>query len=105
MSSSFDLILWKTLSKKSCLSFGEECTSVIIWTLICLILRSILVLLQIENCIPFGFIYAFPYLIQLVSGYIPFMRRNWPILSVRVAECLLGKVLIFIFTGRSCFVF
>jgi hypothetical protein len=65
MGASIDFLLWKTLSKKSCLIFGEECASVIIWVIVCLLFRSILVLTKLEHSAPKGLIYALPYFIQV----------------------------------------
>lgn len=62
---SLDLLIWKLLSKRSCLVFGEECTSVILWVMISLMLRTVLVLLNIEHFIPRGFIFAFPLFAQV----------------------------------------
>jgi hypothetical protein len=65
-----DLVLWKTLSKKSCLIFGEECASVIVWVMITLAIRTPLVLLKVENYVPRGFIFALPFLIQVLKFYL-----------------------------------
>ena len=103
-----DVALWNILSRKSCLTFGRECGSVIIWAIFSLTMRTILVLLRIENYVPRGFIFAFPLLMQVdtneffniflllifpmqfIVQFLPPIFHAVPLLSVRLAQSLVG---------------
>lgn len=66
MGASFDMLLWSLLSRSSCLTFGRECSTVIVWVMFTLAVRTVLQLLRIEKFIPRGFIFAFPLFMQVI---------------------------------------
>lgn len=80
------------LGKKVSQTFGQECASAAIWMFFVLFLRSILLVFGVMSYIPNGLLFSFPFFIQLLSRYIPFMRESIPLISVRVVECILGRV-------------
>ena len=57
--------LWDLLGKKLCLVFGKECGSACIWMMCSLLLRAVLAAVRLEHHVPIGFIFAFPYFIQV----------------------------------------
>jgi len=91
MSKSFDIVLWNLLTRSSCLSFGKECGSVIVWILLTLTLRTLVILLHIDSYIPTGFVFAFPFFMQICVKYIPSLFHTVPLLPVRFAQTLIGK--------------
>ena len=62
--------LWDLLGKKLCLVFGKECGSACIWMMCSLLLRALLTAVRLEHHVPTGFIFAFPYFIQVDRSYI-----------------------------------
>ena len=123
MSKSIDTLFWSILGGKGPLLFGEECGSAAVWMILALAQRCILLLLRIERYVPSGLIFAFPMLIQVshhfdsflccqlickfvlqcFGKYIPFLRENYPVLPVRLAEGIMGKIykMINIITANS----
>ena len=111
MSKSIDTLFWSILGGKGPLLFGEECGSAAVWMILALAQRCILLLLRIERYVPSGLIFAFPMLIQVshhfdsflccqlickfvlqcFGKYIPFLRENYPVLPVRLAEGIMGN--------------
>ena len=57
--------LWDLLGRKLCLIFGKECASACVWMVCALILRTIIIAIRLENVIPSGIVFAFPYFIQV----------------------------------------
>lgn len=57
--------VWDLLGKKTCLVFGKECGSACIWMIFSLIVRAIIILIGLEQYIPCGVVFAFPYFIQV----------------------------------------
>lgn len=69
--------LWDLLGKKLFLVFGVECASAAIWMVFALVLRSIIILVRLDNFVPSGVIFAFPYFIQVgISGICSSSSRN-----------------------------
>jgi hypothetical protein len=48
-------------------------------------------LARLDDYIPIGFLCGFPFVIQILAKYIPTLKHNFPLLPVRLAECLVGK--------------
>lgn len=69
MGVSVDVLIWNTLSKKSCLLFGQECVSVAIWVILTLLFRTCLYFTKSEDYLPRGLIYAFPFFIQVSACF------------------------------------
>lgn len=84
--------LWNILGKKLSLLFGRESARAAIWMFIVLLLRMIVKVLRLDSIIPHGFIFAFPLLVQLVGSYVPFMADCFPLLPIRLAESILGRI-------------
>ena len=57
--------LWDLLGRKLCLIFGKECASACVWMVCALILRTIIIAIRLEDVIPSGIVFAFPYFIQV----------------------------------------
>mmetsp|Transcript_17271 Transcript_17271/g.16604 ORF Transcript_17271/g.16604 Transcript_17271/m.16604 type:complete len:246 (-) Transcript_17271:112-849(-) len=84
--------LWEILGKKHFLCFGKECISACIWMIFSLFFRTILIFLRLDSYIPAGFIFAFPYFIQMIGGYVPIMHEIFPILPNRLTDSILGRI-------------
>ena len=118
MSKSVDTLFWSSLGKKGPLLFGEECASAALWMFLALLQRCVLLLLRIEPYVPTGIIFAFPLLLQVfnfdlkviyhrifnastsitfqfVGKHVPFLRENYPVLPVRIAEGIMGTKILF----------
>jgi len=89
-------ILSSVLGKKLALLFGKECLRSATWMCISLFVRYLVVVFYLESYIPVGIIFSFPYIIQLVCVYVPWMGSktlcNIPLLPIRLAESILGRV-------------
>jgi hypothetical protein len=55
-------------------------------------IRTFCVFLGIDHYIPFGFIFAFPSVVQILSIILPFTDTSNPLLIVRIAETLMGRI-------------
>lgn len=83
-------VLWEILGDELSISFGREAGSAAIWMFTCLLVR--LALFKVEFLVPLGIIFAFPYFIQKIYGIFPFMKSSLPLLLVRLAETILGRI-------------
>ncbi|KAJ1389471.1 hypothetical protein B484DRAFT_459677, partial [Ochromonadaceae sp. CCMP2298] len=92
MGKSLDTLFRSALGNRSSVLFGEECGSVALWTIFALILRSVLVFLEIEIYIPTAFLFAFPFVIQYLGQALPVLQDRYPILQVRIAEAIMGRL-------------
>ena len=59
---------------------------------ISLCIRMVCIVLRIHDYIPAGFIFAFPSVVQILTTVLPFTDTSNPLLTVRVAESLLGRL-------------
>lgn len=84
--------LWELLGQKLSQLFGMECASAAILMFTSLSIRLTTHVLGLNNKVPLGFIFAFPYIIQLLTTALPFMESSNPLLVVRIAETLLGRI-------------
>lgn len=85
--------LWELLGQKLSQLFGRECASAAVLMIISLSIRCFTYLVGIEDKIPSGFIFAFPFIIQMLTTSLPFMDSSNPLLTIRIAETLLGLFL------------
>lgn len=89
-------LLSTILGKRLALLFGKECLRSSTWMCISLFIRYLVSMFYLENYIPVGMIFSFPYIIQLVCLYVPWMESktlcNIPLLPIRLAESILGRV-------------
>lgn len=109
-----EAVLWDALGKKPAMVFGEEGGSAAIWMFISLIQRTILCFTGLDQYIPFGAIFAFPFLVQvkicsllstsflncnisfqIISRFLPFMKCSYPLLPVRMTESIMGKEIVY----------
>jgi hypothetical protein len=58
--------LWELLGWNIFQLFGRECGSSMLWMVISLLLREILILFGIEAGIPYGIIFAFPFVMRVI---------------------------------------
>lgn len=84
------------LGKKLALLFGKECLRSSTWMCISLFIRYLVSVFYLEKYIPIGMIFSFPYIIQIVCVYVPWMESktfcNIPLLPIRLAESILGRI-------------
>ena len=57
-----------------------------------LCMRMFCVILGIDSYIPSGFIFAFPSVVQIMGVVLPFMDTSNPLLIIRMAEALMGRL-------------
>ena len=85
--------LYDLLGKKYALKFGTECSKVTTWMIVVLFMRYLLYLLKIDHFVPIGFVFAFPYPMQILGKYLPWMNDGkFPLLPVRLAESIMGRI-------------
>lgn len=90
--------LFDLLGRRTSLSIGLECASSLIWMLCILSIRGALgVLSRVSTVgflsqVPHAFVCALPLLLQLLESYFPFMGESFPLLPVRIAETVLGRI-------------
>lgn len=84
--------VWKYLGTNLSLLFGTECACAAVWMFISLLLRSITVILRINSVVPYGIIFAAPLFIQLVERIFPLFKHHSPLLLIRLAESILGRL-------------
>lgn len=84
--------LFDLLGKSTALRFGRECASATIWMLCILLIRSALSTVGCLSLVPNAFVFALPFLIQLLVSFFPFMSKCFPLLPVRIAETVLGRM-------------
>eukprot|EP01038_Epipyxis_sp_PR26KG_P009923 gene9923-13347_t len=85
-------IMWGALGSDVSLLFGQECGGATIWMIFILIQRAVLILLHIDKYIPFGLNFAFPLFVQLLSHKFPVFKKSFPILPIRLAESIMGRI-------------
>jgi hypothetical protein len=91
MSAAF-LKLWDKLGSRSALVFGRECVVAATWMFICLCIRASLSLLKLKSLVPYGLIFAMPAVINKVGEYFSLFKDIFPLLPVRLAECIIGRI-------------
>lgn len=84
--------LWNFLGTANCQLFGRECARSSCWMFFSLFLRFVCITLRIDWLVPNGFIFAFPYLMQILGKYLPIFGDGFPILAFRLAESVLGRI-------------
>mmetsp|Transcript_16521 Transcript_16521/g.16628 ORF Transcript_16521/g.16628 Transcript_16521/m.16628 type:complete len:257 (+) Transcript_16521:62-832(+) len=84
-------VLWDLLGREISLIFGRDCASATIWMFCCLIFRWVTLLTHFDY-IPLGVIFALPYFIQQISRRVPIIADTNPLLPVRIAEIILGRL-------------
>lgn len=67
-SKSIDLLIWNVLGGSPAITFGEECASVAVWTMVALLMRTILYFSFMEPYVPYGLVYAFPMFIEVTNS-------------------------------------
>ena len=85
--------LYDLLGKKYAVKFGSECSKVTTWMVVVLVIKYSVYLLKIEHFFPIGMIFAFPYPMQILGKYLPWMKGGiFPLLPVRLAESIMGRI-------------
>ena len=84
--------LWDLLGQHLSLLFGYDCASATIMMFASLCIRLLLTMLGIETLVPVGFMFAFPTIVQMITTVLPFTDTSNPLLTVRIAETLLGRI-------------
>ena len=83
--------IFELLGQKISQVFGKDCASASILMFISLGIRLIVILSGTEKYLPLGLIFASPYLVQMLMRILPFIEETPPLLTIRIAETLLGK--------------
>lgn len=92
-----DIFVWNALGSSSAILFGEECASVAVWTFVVLLIRAVLYMINAEDFVPFGLLFAFPLLVEVS----PPLLRSCPVASSQLhALTRCGRPL-----GRTVFFF
>ena len=71
--------------------FGYEAASCALWMFLSLVCRLILVIFQIESWVPYGLIFASPYLLYKLLPHFSYMEDHSPLLAFRISEGILGR--------------
>lgn len=83
---------WCFLGGNTALLFGRESASAMVWMLLALSARFLVLVFKLGSVVPIGFLFASPYVLQVLTERFNFVHEAHPLLAVRLAESVLGRV-------------
>ncbi len=100
--------LWVSLGNRHLVKFGRECAGAAIIMFSSLVLRLLCTTLRVSSIVPYGALFACPYIIQVASYAVSFRTHRrvgqkicatllqsqdfYPIVTVRITEVFLGNL-------------